>query len=168
MVEIRTSGAVTVEMAANPLTVYELVSDITRIGEWSPECRRADWLGDVTGPAVGARFKGRNKWKFNRWARICEVLEAEPGRVFAFRTVPGWGPSADSSTWRYEIEATDSGSLVTESYEITKMPQSWFLPIIRRLMPHHLDMRPHMRETLNAVRAEAEQMNTERSRTGVD
>ena len=158
MVDIRTSGSVTLAIDADPTVVYDLVSDVTRIGEWSPECRRAHWLGDHTGPAVGARFKGHNRWKVNRWARICEVVEAEPGRSFAFRTVPGRGPSADSSTWRYSIEPDGSGSRVTESYEITKMPQAWFLPIIKRFMPHHLDMRPHMLETLEALRAEAERV----------
>lgn len=160
MSELRHGGSVTVEMAADPHAIYQLVSDVTRIGEWSPECCRAEWLGAAAGPAVGARFKGHNKWKLNRWARVCEVVEAEPGRVFAFRTVPGRGPSADSSTWRYEIESIESGSRVTESYEITKMPQSWFMPFIRRFMPHHLDMRPHMQQTLAALKSEAERVSS--------
>jgi hypothetical protein len=158
MADIRSGGSVTVEMAAEPLTVYELVSDVTRIGEWSPECRRAKWLGDDEGPVVGARFKGHNRWKLNRWARICEVTDATPGEAFEFRTVPGRGPSADSSTWRYEIQRTESGSRVTESYQITKMPHAWFQPIIKRFMAHHLDMRPHMQQTLEALRAEAERL----------
>lgn len=153
---MRTEGSVTVDIAAAPVTVYDLISDVTRIGEWSPECHRADWLGDATGPVVGARFKGHNKWKLNRWARTCEVIVADPGREFAFYTVPGRGPSADSSTWRWVIEPTAEGCTITQSYEVTKMPHGWFLPIVKRFMPHHLDMRDHIRLTLEALKATAE------------
>ncbi len=153
---LRTGGSVTVEIAADPTTVYDLISDVTRIGEWSPECHRAEWLGDAAGPAVGARFKGHNRWKLNRWARTCEVTVAEPGRAFAFRTVPAWGPSADSTTWTWEIEPTADGCAITQSYEITKLPHGWFVPIIKRFMPHHLDMRDHIRQTLEALKATAE------------
>jgi len=45
-------------MAASADRVWDLVSDITRIGEFSPETFEAEWLGDATGPAVGARFRG--------------------------------------------------------------------------------------------------------------
>lgn len=153
----RTSGSVTVSMAAPADRVWGLIADVTRIGEWSPECRRADWMDDASGPAVGARFRGHNRWKLNRWSRVCEVLVAEAGRTFAFRTVPGFGPTADSTTWRYDIVPTDGGCEVTQSYEITTPPKRWFGPVIRRLMPHHLDMRPHMAQTLKAIRACAEQ-----------
>lgn len=154
--ELLTSGAVTVAMAAPPDAVYELIADVTRIGEWSPECHRAEWIDGVDGPAVGARFRGHNRWKLNRWARICEVVAAEPGRCFAFRTIPARGGAADSTTWRYDVVRSDTGCEVTESYEITIRPKSWFIPIIRRFMPHHLDMRPHMEQTLEAIRAAAE------------
>jgi hypothetical protein len=105
---------------------------------------------------AGARFKGRNKWKFNRWARTCEVQVADRGAAFAFRTVPGWGPTADSTTWRWDIEPTEAGCSITQSYEITKMPQGWFVPFIRRFMPHHLDMREHIAQTLEGLKATAE------------
>src|SRR6476620_11117099 len=53
--------SVTVEMTAPPEHVYTLVSDITRMGEWSPECIKCAWTKGATGPEVGARFKARNK-----------------------------------------------------------------------------------------------------------
>ena len=82
----RRSGSVTVSMAAPAEVVWSLVADVTRIGEWSPECRRADWLDGAAGPGIGVRFRGHNRWKLNRWSRVCEVVEAEPGRVFGRST----------------------------------------------------------------------------------
>ena len=41
-------------------TVFQLVSDVTRMGEWSPECRRCEWIGESRVPVAGARFQGHN------------------------------------------------------------------------------------------------------------
>ena len=74
------------EVAAAPSALYAMVSDVTRMGEWSPENVGCAWIGGATGPAVGARFKGRNQRGWCRWSTVNEVVEAEAGRVFAFRT----------------------------------------------------------------------------------
>ena len=73
---------------STPQAVYERVSDITRIGERSPECHTATWEAGAPG-TVGAVFRGRNRvgWAA-RWSRRRQVTVAEPGRAFAFRTMP--------------------------------------------------------------------------------
>ena len=53
--------SVSIEIETPPERVYELVSDVTRMGDWSPECTSCSWTDGATGPAVGARFKARNK-----------------------------------------------------------------------------------------------------------
>jgi hypothetical protein len=153
---------VTVEIGRDAEAVHALVSDVTRIGEWSPECHAAAWLTDQRG--VGAQFKGDNRWGRNRWSRTCEVVEDRPGREFGFRTVPGFGPSADSSIWRFSVEPTAEGCVLTQSLQPVKPPQRWFRPFIRRFMPHHLDMREQMSATLEAIRATAEADAVDRSR----
>jgi hypothetical protein len=45
-------------MAASTERVWDLVSDVTRVGEFSPETFEAEWLGGASGPEVGARFRG--------------------------------------------------------------------------------------------------------------
>lgn len=147
---------VSVDIDASPDAVFELVSDVTRIGEWSPECHGADWESDRRG--LGSRFKGHNRSGRNKWSRVCEVIAYEPGREFAYRTVPGFrfGPSADSSVWRFSIVPTATGSHVTQSLEPTQLPQAWFRPFIRRFMAQHLDMRDQMRVTLTALKVTAE------------
>ncbi|MEU4425199.1 hemerythrin domain-containing protein [Actinoplanes sp. NPDC024001] len=138
---------------ADPATLYGLVSDVTRHGEWSPECRGARWIDGATGPEPGARFLGRNRWGLLAWSRTCEVEEAVPGERFAFRTVPG-RLAADSTRWAYTFEEVPGGTRVTESYEIVvPVPVRVQTSVIRALLPHHFDMRPHMAATLAAVEA---------------
>lgn len=95
---------------AEPNVIYDLISDITRMGEWSPETVEAQWLGGATGPAVGATFKGKNKAGPNSWATKPTVTAADPGRTFAFKV-----PGKSGPTWRYDFERTDQGTLVTEA-----------------------------------------------------
>ncbi len=59
MADRRSHDSVSIDIAAPPEKVYALVSDITRMGEWSPECRSCRWADEATGPTVGARFKAR-------------------------------------------------------------------------------------------------------------
>ena len=84
-------AAVTLHIDAEPLRVWELVSDITRMGEYSPEVFEAEWLDGATGPAVGARYRGhvkRNEIGPTYWTQ-CEITECVPGEVFEFAVVIG-------------------------------------------------------------------------------
>jgi len=152
---MRTSGEVTILIGADPATLYGLVADVTRIGEFSPECHQARWQDGASGPVAGARFRGRNASRWIRWSRRCEVITADPGRQFSFRTIPTW-LKRDSTDWTYRFAPTSDGTAVTESYEITRLPPRPMLAVIRRLLPHHLDMRPHMENTLAALKTTAE------------
>jgi uncharacterized protein YndB with AHSA1/START domain len=114
--------SVTVHMQATPDAVWELVSDVTRIGELSPETFEGEWVDGATGPAVGARFRGhvkRNQRGPVYWTE-CRVTDCEPGRVFAF-DVLGPGQRVDNS-WRYELAARGDGTDVTESYRLADNP----------------------------------------------
>lgn len=136
---------------ADPCAVYDVVSDVTCIGERSPECRSAAWEQGTPG-AVGVVCLGRNRWGLvARWARRCVVTEAAPGRAFAFRTLPEpWDPTRrDSTTWRYELERVDGGTRVRHFYEITLLPMR---AVYGRALPQHRDMRPQMRHNLEALR----------------
>ena len=110
-------AAVTLHMDAEPQRVWELVSDITRMGQWSPEVFEAEWLGGATGPAVGARYRGhvkRNERGPTYWTE-CEVTECVPGEVFEFAVVLRDKPV---NTWRYEFAPSGSGTDVTESFHL--------------------------------------------------
>lgn len=111
-------GSVTVHMNATPDEVWALISDVTRVGEFSPETFEAQWLDGATGPELGARFRGhvnRNNKGVKYWT-TCRVVGCEPGRTFAFAVEFG-GKAAN--TWRYELTPADGGTDVTESYALT-------------------------------------------------
>jgi len=146
--------SVSILVDASPSALYRLVSDVERIGEWSPECRSALWLDDRRG--VGARFRGMNRSGVNRWSRTCEVIVDELDREFTWRTIPGAPTMDDSTRWSFVLEPTGSSTTLTQRMQITKKPQAWFRPYIRMTMPHHLDMREQMRTTLEGIRTTAE------------
>jgi uncharacterized protein YndB with AHSA1/START domain len=109
--------SVTVHMAASPERIWELVSDVTRIGRYSPETFEAEWLDGATGPTVGARFRGHVKrnGKGPTYWTTCTVLESVPGREFAF----GVGSSEKPlNVWRYQLEPAGDGTDVTESFKL--------------------------------------------------
>jgi uncharacterized protein YndB with AHSA1/START domain len=110
---------VTREIAAPPERVWALVSDMTRMGEWSPEATGGKWLGDATGPATGARFRGTNKAGWQRWSTTCRVIECVPGERFTFAVTIG---PAKVATWSYDIEPTGDGCRVTESWTDDRSP----------------------------------------------
>lgn len=146
----RTQGAVERVVDADPAAVYALLSDVTRVGERSPECHSATWEDGDPG-VVGSIFRGRNRvGLLARWSRRCEVLRADPGVDFAFRTLPErWDVTRqDSTTWAYRLEEVEHGTRVTHSYEITRLPHRPLRWLFGRLLPDHRDMRPQMAHNL--------------------
>jgi uncharacterized protein YndB with AHSA1/START domain len=115
-------GSVTVHMAAPAEQVWDLVSDITRIGEFSPETFEAQWLGGAVGPATGARFRGhvRRNGRGPVYWTVCTVTACDQGREFAF-TVGGPRGSTVNS-WRYQLQPSGGGTDVTESFELPDTP----------------------------------------------
>jgi len=94
--------------------VFAAVADVTRMGEWSPECTSGRWVAPATGPAVGATFEGDNvaalgPLTLKRWTTTSEVTEYVPDEVFAFVV-------EHTTTWRYEFREVDGATSVTESF----------------------------------------------------
>lgn len=147
--------SVTVHIDAAPEAVWALVSDVTKIGSYSPETFEAEWLDGATGPAVGARFRGhvkRNGRGPTYWAE-CTVTAAEPNREFGFSV----GPDGKVlNTWRYELEPVDDGGTdVTESF---RLPDTLPTRIYWALLgwARGRTNRDGMRATLEAMKAELE------------
>jgi len=111
--------SVTVHMNATPEQVWALVSDVTRIGEFSPETFEAEWLDGATGPEVGARFRGhvkRNEKGPIYWS-TCRVLVCEPEQEFTFGVIQG---DTIVNTWGYRLAANSTGGTdVTEFFRLT-------------------------------------------------
>src|SRR3546814_20603631 len=99
------------DSAASPEAVYAAISDVTRMGEWSTECHTCEGQEGFDGPAVGSIFDGHNRNGEHEWTSQGKVIEAEPGRAFAFECSM---MDFHFSTWGYRIEPTADGSRVTE------------------------------------------------------
>lgn len=113
------TNSVSRQIAAPPEKVWALVSDLTRMAEWSPRIERSEWTDGATGPKVGARFVGHVHQGPARYSRQCEITALEPGREVAFQTFIKGAPSV---RWRYLFEPSGDGTKMTESYEIFTMP----------------------------------------------
>jgi len=145
--------SVSLRMAATPDDVYAVVSDVTRTPELSPEIIDCTWLDGATGPAVGVRFKARNKVP-NRpaWHTKPVLTEAEPGRRFRF---PRTEPFSGTVEWTYDFAPDGDGTLVTESYAVTKplSPIGWFvIGVLFGRKDRRTDLRVGMQQTLQRVR----------------
>jgi hypothetical protein len=99
-----------VVVARSPEDLYDMVSDVTRMGEWSPVCT-ACWWEDGQGPRPGAWFVGRNELPERIWETRSQVVTADRGREFAFVVGGSW------VRWGYTFTSVEEGTQVTESWE---------------------------------------------------
>lgn len=144
-----------IEIAADAPTVWALVSDVARMGEWSPVCRRVEYLDGATSPSEGARFVGHNRQSGARWSRTCVINAYVPERELGFHTL---FRDAVGTRWRYRLEPSDGGTRVVESYELVSMPR-WVAAMQRipgMTSRSRLETNRGMRRTLSQIKAAAE------------
>lgn len=137
-------ATVSTVVPAHPELVFDLVTDITRMGEWSPETVKATWLDGASRAAVGARFKGTNVIGSTKWTTKPVITEADRGRAFAFEV-----PGASGGKWRYEFEAVPGGTRVVESVR-----QDRPSPLIIRLLQRKAgvtDRSEHLRQGMETT-----------------
>lgn len=129
--------------------VFAAIVDITRMGEWSPECTGGRWVAPATGPAIGARFEGDNAvtagpLTLKHWTTTSEVTEYVPDKVFEF-VAEGY------STWRYELSEANGATTVTESF--SHKPAEGMLRVLYALGRRSTGMVKGMQKTLARMKA---------------
>jgi uncharacterized protein YndB with AHSA1/START domain len=146
-------GTARIEIAATPEQVYRLISDITRMGEWSPECYRCMWLNGSGAAVPGARFRGYNKLGLYRWQTTAVITAAEEGRSFAFTTIHD-KTGREETAWRYDLLPSPGGTLLAESFQFV------WCPVINRLtelpVPRGRQVSRGILLTLSKIKAAAE------------
>lgn len=145
---------VSAEIAAPAERVWRLVSDLPRMGEWSPENTGGRWLGGATGPTVGARFRGSNRKGLRRWSTTCTVTAADAGKAFTFDVT--YGPLA-ISTWTYTFTPTGNGTTVVEEW--TDRRPAWMKVAsgpVMGVMDRVAHNRSNMEQTLARLKSAAE------------
>lgn len=118
---VQLANSVSVISDADVQAVWDVVRDVTRVGEWSHECVAVAWIGGATDAIPGARFRGRNRAGVFRWGRECEVVSADPFQL-VWRTVPT-AVYPDSSVWQISLDPVDGGTRITQSFEVVKVPK---------------------------------------------
>lgn len=162
---MRMSDRPTVEadiyIAAPATRVWNLVTNLGLMGQWSPEYQGGEWLDGATGPMVGARFKGRNKRQRREWESVSTVIAAEAGRAFAWAV---GNPATPAATWRFDLSPEGTGTRVRQHVQlgpgpsgltarIAELPDREEDIIVARTAEH----RRNMQITLAGLKAAAEQ-----------
>lgn len=141
-------------IAADAATLWGMVSDITRMGEWSPEARAGEWLGGATGPSVGAKFKGRNRNGRRKWTTKCTVSECRPGEAFAFDVAIG---PISAASWKYNFEEVEGGTLVAEIFDDRR---SGWMETVGRFATGVADRTAHNRNSMTETLANLDRVAT--------
>jgi Polyketide cyclase / dehydrase and lipid transport len=152
MTTLTHSGSVVVGRSADDL--YDMVADITRMGEWSPVCKSC-WWDDGAGPEVGSWFTGKNETGELTWETRSQIIAAERGREFAFCVNGTW------ARWGYTFTPVDDGTELTESWEFLPDGLEFFQKHFGDDAPKHIADRATAAEhgipaTLAAIKKAAE------------
>ena len=148
---MRICGERSIDIAAPPPSVWSLVADITRMGEWSPHTVQARWIEPATQPGVGCQFRGTNRLPIvHRWTSTATITDCDPDRTFAV----GRDPTEPNTTWSCNFESTDTGTRVTERWHMRREPPIvlWYY----RLISQRDRIASGVEETLRRLKAAAE------------
>ena len=100
-----------VEINAPVSTVWSLVSDLSRMPQWSPQCRVMKLLGPLR---PGTRTLNLNRHNLLFWPTTSVITEVLPERKLAFR-IP-----INTTVWTYELEPTATGTRLVETRHAEK------------------------------------------------
>ena len=141
--------AATVEIGASPDEVWQVVSDLRRMPEFSPELRKAFVIGR---PGIGANIIGINRRKAVVWPTTSKVVRWEPGQAVAWKT------RESGATWVYELEPTATGTSVTGRRVLSKFTIGTALlgPAIGGAQGHDAELAEGIRTTLERIRSTVE------------
>jgi uncharacterized protein YndB with AHSA1/START domain len=146
--------SVTQEISAPAELIWALVTDLPRMGEWSPENLGGEWVKGATGAAVGARFKGRNKNGSKAWSTSVKVNEVEAPKKLSFALMALGKNWCD---WEYEITPTATGCTVTHNWVDHRTKFASYLgKLVSGVSDRAEHNRRNMEATLKNLKAAAE------------
>lgn len=131
--------------------IYDAISDLTRMGEWSPENRGGTWLDGGSG-AVGDRFEGQNQIGDRRWSVVAQVTRADRGSEFQFVT---GDPASPFVRWTYRMSGSNP-TVLTEVWDVEQLPPTLVDLDAERLAARAEAVREGMMATLAAIKSTLE------------
>lgn len=144
---VQHEGATSVVVDAEIGSVWDVVRDPTRVGEWSHECVDGEWVGPITDARPGARFRGRNKQGPIRWGRLCEIVRADPFEI-AWRTVPTT-LYPDSTEWAIRLVPDPDGTRIEQTFHLVRGTK--LEPLYATVLPAHRDRTDALRQDLRRI-----------------
>ena len=147
-----------VDVDAPPADVWAVVSDVSRMPEFSPELRWAFAVG-AREPRIGMRLVGINRRGYAVWPTTSKVVRFEPDRAVA------WHTRESGATWTYELEATEAGTRVTGRRDLPSFTVGTTLlaPVIGGAEGHDQELADGIRSTLERIKATVEAGATTRA-----
>lgn len=144
-----------VDITAPPEEVWAVVSDVTRMPEWSPELRRLFVLGRGE-PRVGMLLLGINRRGYVAWPTTSRVVRLEPGRAVAWKT------RESGATWTYELEELGGGTRLTGRRDLPAftMGTTLMAPVIGGAEAHDRELADGVRATLERIKTTVEASRT--------
>lgn len=119
-IKTRLSGRTSLHATAAPETIWPILADVTRVGQWSHEGHTATWIDGATHAAVGARFRGTSRSGFAQWSRSCTVQVCASPNQFGYRTEGRL--LRDSTEWLWTLEPEAGGTRITQHYRVRSLP----------------------------------------------
>lgn len=142
----------TIEIDASPEEVWAVVSDLKRMGEWSPQCRRMIIRGGEV--RNGTRTININSRGLLWWPTRSQVIEFVPNKRIAFKVLE------NHSIWTYELAPTATGTKLTESRATptgtTKFSSFLVEKILGGTEDFETELEQGMAETLERIKREVE------------
>ena len=145
---------VSIEIAAPPAAVWELVSDLRNMSRWSPQCRKTIVRGGVM--QEGAKLVNINRQGLLFWPTQAMVTEFVPEQKIAFKIRENW------TIWCFTLLPTSDGG--TRAGPAARGAEGDLRPLgqahqrrARRCRRLHLRTAEQgMTQTLSRIKADAE------------
>ncbi|GAA1482219.1 SRPBCC family protein [Gordonia sinesedis] len=143
-----------IHIDATPEQVWAVISDLKRMGEWSPQCRKMIIRGGHV--QRGTRTININKRGPLVWPTTSKVVRFEPNQEIAFRI------TENHTVWSYTITPDPAGGVtVTERREVpggatTKLSSVLVDKLFGGADSFESELKLGMAETLNKIKRAAE------------
>src|SRR5690348_8527213 len=139
-----------IEIAASPAVVWDLVGDPLRMPDWSPQVQSTRLRKGYDRVEVGAQFTNLNTLDEFSWPTHGEVVRLEPRRELAFRIAENW------VIWSFTLEPTATGTRLTERRDapegISDQAAQWTDEYVGGQENFTKIMRAGVRQTLEAIK----------------
>jgi hypothetical protein len=142
-----------VEIAAPPARVWELVKDPRQMTRWSPQTWKSFLRGGGS-PAEGSRFVNVNRKGLLVWPTRSKVVRFEPEQEIAWRVKDNY------TIWSLHLEPLPTGTRLIQRREAPDGIADISVRLVNLAMGGQQkftdDLRAGMRDTLLRIKADAE------------